>query len=302
MAISKVRVKINGVWTTLALNSSTGKYEGTITAPSATSYNLDGGYYPITVEATNDAGTVVTVTDTDGTVGSALRLTVKETIKPVIALVSPTAEAYLQNNKTPIVFKVTDEAGGSGVKLSSVSVKVDNTTYSGSQLVSTAITNGYQFTYSPSVALSDGTHTITINAEDNDGNATTAVTATFTIDTIPPTLSVSSPNVTITNKAACTVAGTTNDATSSPVTVTVKLNGGSEQAVTVGNDGAFTKSLTLEEGTNTITVKALDSAGKSTTVTKTVKLDTSVPSIKNVNLSPNPANASASVVISLEVQ
>lgn len=302
MAISQVRVKVNGTWTVLHYNSSTGKYEGTITAPSTTSYNLDGGYYPITVEATNDAGTVVTVTDTDGTAGSDLRLTVKETIKPVITLVSPTSGAYLQNNKTPIVFKVTDEAGGSGVKLSAVSVKVDNTTYSGSQLTSTVITNGYQFTYTPSAALSDGKHTITINATDNDGNAATAVTATFTIDTIPPTLSISSPNVTITNQAACTVAGTTNDATSSPVSVTVKLNSGAEQAVSVGTDGTFSKSLTLAEGENTITVKAKDSAGKTTTVTKTIKLDTTVPTITNVTLSPNPVNASASVVITLEVE
>lgn len=56
MAITKVRVKINGVWSNLALNSSTGKWEGTITAPATTSYNQSGGYWPVTVEATNSAG------------------------------------------------------------------------------------------------------------------------------------------------------------------------------------------------------------------------------------------------------
>ena len=89
MAITKVRVKINGVWSNLALNSSTGKWEGSITAPAVTSYNQTGGYWPVTVEATNSAGTVTTVDATDSTIGSALRLIVKETVKPVIKLVQP---------------------------------------------------------------------------------------------------------------------------------------------------------------------------------------------------------------------
>ena len=38
MAIKTVQVTINGVPTTLTLNSSTGKYEATITAPAKSSY------------------------------------------------------------------------------------------------------------------------------------------------------------------------------------------------------------------------------------------------------------------------
>ena len=63
MAISTVRVQINGVWTNLTYNSSTGAYEATITAPSTTSHNRAGGYYPVTVEATNTVGTKTTVND-----------------------------------------------------------------------------------------------------------------------------------------------------------------------------------------------------------------------------------------------
>ena len=301
MAISKVRVKINGTWTVLTLNSSTGKYEGTITAPSTTSFNQDGGYYPVEVEATNDAGTVVTVTTSDATVGESLKLIVKEKVKPVITLNTPTNGAYLISNKPTITFTVTDEAGGSGVKESTVSLKVDSNSYGVSSFTKTQVTNGYKYSFTPSTALGDGNHTIVINAQDNDGNAATQISANFIVDTVPPTLNVTSPTVTITNKPACTVSGTTNDATSSPVTVTVKLNSGSEEAVTVDSDGNFSKSITLEEGTNTIAVKATDAAGKTTTVTKTVKLDTSVPKISSVTLQPNPTNASGSVTISVEV-
>lgn len=302
MAISKVRVKINGTWTVLTLNSSTGKYEGTITAPSTTSYNLDGGYYPLEVEATNDAGTVVMVTDSDAVVGQNLRLVVKETIKPVITLNTPTNGAYLQSNQPAITFTITDEAGGSGVNESSVVLTLDGTEHGVSDFTKTAVTNGYQYTYTPVSALDDGSHTITISAQDNDGNTATQVSAGFVVDTVPPTLNVTSPTVTITNNPACVVTGTTNDATSSPVTVTIALNSGTEQEVTVGEDGNFSKSLTLAEGTNTITVKATDAAGRTTTVTKTVKLDTTVPKIAAVTLQPNPANASASVTISVEVE
>ena len=105
----------------------------------------------------------------------------------------------------------------------------------------------------------------------------------------------------ITNQTACTVKGKTNDATSSPVTVTVKLNSGAAEAVTVGSDGSFSKALTLAVGTNTITVVVTDGAGKTTTITRTVTLDTTAPVINSVTLTPNPVDAGKTFIISVEV-
>ena len=280
MAIVKVRVQVDGVWTNLTL--SNGKWVGTITAPATTSYNLSNKYYPIKIEITNDAGTVVEKDATDATLG----------------------EAYVTNNKQPITFKVVDEAGGSGVKLSSVKIKVDSTTYTTSStgMVSKGITNGYQFTFTPQTALKDGNHTITINASDNDGNAATTVSSTFTIDTVPPTLTISSPQTgLITNKSALTVTGKTNDATSSPITLTMTLNGTSLGSVAVETDGSFSKAVTLAEGTNSIVVTAKDGAGQTTSITLSVKLDTTVPVLKGITLTPNPVSTSASVAITVEV-
>lgn len=302
MAIKKVRVQINGVWT--ELTQSNGKWTGTITAPATTSYNLANKYYPVKIEVTNDAGTVVTKDSTDATLGEALRLVVKETMKPVITLVSPSKGAYVTNNKQPITFKVVDEAGGSGVNLSTVNIKVDSTTYTTSSqgMVSTGITNGYQFTFTPQTALKDGSHTITISAADNDGNSATTVSSTFTIDTVPPTLTVSSPQTgLITNKSEITVTGKTNDATSSPITLTITLNGTSLGDITVNSDGSFSKAVTLVEGTNNIVVTAKDGAGQTSSITLSVKLDTTVPKLNSIVLSPNPANISASVAITVEV-
>lgn len=144
--------------------------------------------------------------------------------------------------------------------------------------------------------------TVKVDASDYDGNAAVQKSVTFKIDTVPPTLSITSPvDGLVTNQAACTVKGITNDVTSSPVTVTIKLNSGSAEAVTVGSDGSFSKALTLAAGSNTITIVARDSAGKTTTITRTVKLDTTPPTIKSITLTPNPVDAGKTFVISVEV-
>lgn len=141
-----------------------------------------------------------------------------------------------------------------------------------------------------------------MNASDYDGNAASQKSVTFIIDTVPPTLSVTAPaNGLVTNQAACTVTGSTNDATSSPCTVMVKLNAGTAQAVTVNADGTFSKALTLVSGNNTIVVTSTDSAGKSSTVTRTVALDAVAPTIKSVTITPNPVDAGKTYVISVEV-
>ena len=49
MAVKTVQAVINGTTVTLTYNSSTGKYEATVTAPSKSSYNVNSGhYYPVT--------------------------------------------------------------------------------------------------------------------------------------------------------------------------------------------------------------------------------------------------------------
>ena len=139
-----------------------------------------------------------------------------------------------------------------------------------------------------------------MDASDYDGNAAATSSTSFKVDTVPPVLTLSSStDKLITNQTACTVKGKTNDATSSPVTVTVKLNSGAAEAVTVGSDGSFSKALTLAVGTNTITVVVTD--GKTTTITRTVTLDKTAPVIKSVTLTPNPVDAGKTFIISVEV-
>ncbi len=305
MAISQVRVQVNGTWHVLTYNGSTGKYEKTITAPNTTSYNVNAShYYPVTVEATNTAGTVKTVNDADATVGNSLKLTVKEKVKPTISITSPGAGAYVTNNKQPIIFQLRDESGGSGINIASLALKIDGGTVVGngsSGMVCTAVTNGYDCTYTPPSALTDGAHTITFDVSDFDGNTATQASRSYTIDTVPPVLNITSPtNNFITNTAALVVAGSTNDVTSSAVTITIKLNGVDQGSVPV-TSGNFSKSITLANGANTIIVTATDTAGKVTETTITGTLDTSVPVISNVTITPNPVDSGATMVIVVAV-
>ena len=291
-AIKTVIATINGTDYTLTYNSTSGAYETTVTAPTKSSYNQTDHVYGVTIKATDVAGNVAT--DTSKT------LRVKEKTAPTVAFTSPTSGAGLTNNKPTFKINVTD--ADSGVDLNTFVLKIDSGTAITSGYTTTAITNGYTVTYTPTTALSDGSHTITASISDNDGNVSTTASITIKVDTVPPTLTITAPtDATFTNNASCTVTGTTNDALSSPVTVTITVGGKDVGSVTVGSDGSFSKAITLVEGANSIVITSKDALGKTTSVTRTVTLDTTIPTFTSITVSPNPVDAGATYVISVKV-
>ena len=294
MAVKTVQYVFNGQTYDLTLDASTGKYKATVPAPSKSSYSQDGHKYGGSVIATDDAGNSTTIDQSDATFGANLLLRVLEKVAPTLVFTYPTAGAYITNATPAIRFKVTDN--DSGVNPDTIVIKVDGAKVTTS-FTKTAVTGGYECSYTPGTALADGAHTISIEASDYDGNAATAKTVTFTIDTIPPTLTLTNPaDGLITNKSTLVVSGKTDDAKSKPVTVTV--NGAS---VAVNSDGSFSKEITLTNGSNTITVVAKDKAGKTTTVTRKVTLDTGAPVFKGITLTPNPVDCGKTFIISVEV-
>lgn len=294
MAIKSVKATINGQEYTLTLNSGTGKYEATITAPSTSSFNEnDDHYYPVEVKVTDMANNVTTKNDTDPTLGDSLKLVVKEKVAPVIEIISPTEGQLTAQNKPQIVFKVTDN--DSGVNLASVKLKIDNKDVTGLQ--NSSIEDGYQFTYTPSEPLDDGEHTITVNASDNDGNADDPATVTFNVLATAPNLSVDSPTNNVwTNNTTVQYSGTTD-----ADTLSVKVGNGQAQNISISG-GSFSGSVTLSaQGANTLTFLATSAAGVTTEVVRTVNLDTNPPVIESVSITPNPVDAGSTYVLAVEI-
>lgn len=300
MAVKTVQAIINGQTYNLTLNSSTGKYEATINAPSVTSYNVNSGhYYPVTIKAMDDAGNTATANDSSADLGSALRLYVKETVKPTIAVTYPTTGSQLAANTMTVTWQVRDT--GSGINPNTIGLTIDNGSKITGNITKTAVTGGYNCSYAITTALADGSHTIKFDVSDYDGNFATQVSTTFNVDTLPPSLALSSPaDNLITNQNTVIVSGTTNDA-SGIAALTVKLNTGTPQEVSVNTNGTFTKTLTLQMGVNTINVTATDGVGRTSTIARTVKYDNSAPVISNPAITPNPVSTGELFTISVTV-
>lgn len=298
MAVKTVQFTLNGQTYNLTYDSASGKYKATITAPGTTSWNENDDHkFHGTVVAEDDGGNKTTATVADF---SDLALRVLEKVKPAISVTYPTAGAYISNSKPVFEWNVTD--AGSGIDQATVSIKIDGGAAITDGITKTAITNGFKCTYTPAAALGEGAHTVVFNVSDNDGNAAAASSVAFTVDTVPPVLNITAPaDGLVTNQSTLIVSGSTNDTTSNSVTVKVKVNSGAEQAVTVGTDGTFSHSVTLTEGANTIVITATDAAGKTTSITRTVTLDTGAPVITAVTLTPNPVDAGATYIIEVTV-
>lgn len=305
MPIQNVKVTVNGSEYTLTDNGD-GTFSGNLAAPNVTSYNVNSGhYYPVVVTATNAAGTSTSVDDNDPNFGSLLRLRVKEITAPTITISKPTSNQYLATSSPQIAFKLLDESNGSGIAIATLQFTLDNVTYTNtsSGVTVTPITNGYDVVFTPPTALDDGTHVLTVKVSDNDGNAATSASVTFHTDTVAPTLSITNPATSggYTAESSLTVTGTAADSGSGSPTITMTLNGTNVGSVTVSG-GTFSKTVTLKDGTNTIVVTATDLAGKTTTITRTIILDSSAPVIASVVITPNPVNVGANYTITISVE
>ena len=67
------------------------------------------------------------------------------------------------------------------------------------------------------------------------------------------------------------------------------------------DEGNFQAQVALSEGANAIKVTATDAAGKTTTVTRNVTVDTVPPAITAVTLTPNPVDAGKTYVVTVTV-
>lgn len=242
MALTQVRAKLGNTWTTLALNTATGRYEGMIPAGS-TSVHQPGGYWPVTVEVKNSAGATDTL---GGDRFPSLRLVVRENTAPALSLISP-APGWLTTGLPVIVAEAVDETGGSGV---------NPNTFSPSGGTLETIPGGYRYTWRPPGGWADGPHTVTLSVKDYEGN-TASISAAYQVDTVPP-------------RAFIQLADNRHvvDAESAEVSVEATDSGAGVEWVSIG-DTVITQPpyhavTPLRVGENTIRVTVRDRAGLET--------------------------------------
>ena len=122
------------------------------------------------------------------------------------------------------------------------------------------------------ISVPEGTHTFYYYAVDNQAHQEKTSSMQFKVDTIPPQLTVTSPqNNAILNSKTVSVSGIV-DAGS-----TVTVNGVIE---TVDSTGKFTIDIEISQASEVIVVAATDLAGNSTQTTLQVSLDTTPPPLE----------------------
>ncbi len=125
--------------------------------------------------------------------------------------------------------------------------------------------------WSVALVLAEGSHNLSIVAVDPAGNSSTPVTRQVTVDITGPVLTLASPDDRLlTRNPLLDVTGEANE----PVASITVAN---ESATVTGT--TFSKSVTLTEGDNLISIIGRDLAGNSTTLLRAVTLDTRPPAL-----------------------
>ncbi|HEX8702603.1 MAG TPA: Ig-like domain-containing protein, partial [Myxococcaceae bacterium] len=248
-----------------AINDNTPVYSGTAEAGSLITVIVDGAavgtttadgagnwsFTPATALADGTHTVKATAADATGNVSpdsNTNTFTVDTTaLAPVV--LTPANGAVLTDN-TP-TYSGTAEAGNT------VTVIVDGA------VVGTVTADGTgTWSFTPTTALAEGTHTVRATATDPVGNTSPdSNTNTFTVDTTPPAapVLVAPANNSETNDTTPTFTGTAEP----NVTVTVFLDGaqlGTTTADAAGN-WTFTPATPLAQGTYDASAMATDAAG-----------------------------------------
>ncbi len=304
-----VKATVYGQEYTLVYDSSARQYKAEVTAPGDSSYQHNSEhYFPVSISATDAAGNTTVISDTAGDFKENLKLYAKEQIKPTVVDISPSSGATITTSTPVIEFTVLDNSNGqqtgfSGINPDSIALTVGGAYVSNSAISKEAVTGGYKCTYTPSQVLTDGISIITVKVADFDGNESETASVSFKIDTTPPVLNVATPadGVSVNTKTLL-VSGVTSDESSSPVTVSITVNGVGQGDVVVSSDGSFSKEVSLTEGENTIEIISTDAVGKQSSVKRTVILKTTGPVFKTVEISPNPVNCGKTYTISVSFE
>lgn len=310
--IKKAVVRFNGQELVATYDNQTQLWTATATAPSTSSYGQPDHVYKAEVFAEDQAGNSASVKSDDATYGNQLKIRVLEKTKPEGQIRTPSNGSVLGVNTQNVLIAVTDN-GGSGLNNASFKLKVNDNIIPLKAGEADGYTieagsgddNGKTLVKYTAKNLADGANKVTFEFADNDGNHGDTLTSNFTISTSAPALNITSPaDNLLTNSKTVTVAGAATTAVAG-VTITkvvIKVDGGADNAVTLGGNGLFNKEITINsDGRHTITIIATDSLGKTTQVVRNVTIDTAKPVITDIKASVTTVEAGGRIVFTFKV-
>ena len=154
--------------------------------------------------------------------------------------------------------------------------------------------------------LTEGSHTIRFQGTNSQGDAF-RYTKSFTVDSTPPALMISTPNSGSFFSASTQVTGRSEG------TLTISVDGGAAEPVTIEKDGSFTHTVNLSEtaASHTLTLTATDGVGNRTSRTlqlvnpalgqlKNIVIYADGQPIQNHKLEPTSSSTTLSAVAVLE--
>ena len=191
-------------------------------------------------------------------------------------VVSTLADGAITNNATLNVSgTVSDASGVAGLTVNNAAVPV---------------TDG---SFSYAVVLQAGSNTVVTIATDTVGNSTTD-SRIITLDDVAPALTVSAPaDNSKSAQGVTTVTGTVNET----ATVTLSVNSGTPQSASLTGN-AYSATVNLAAGLNSIAITATDLAGNKTSAARTVTYDNTKPSLAITTPGQDITTAQNSITIS----
>jgi hypothetical protein len=216
---------------------------------------------------------LVEARDPAGNKGSASATVVLDTIPPVVTVTAPVDGLYTNLVQVTVIGTVNEEVAS--VTINGVAASV-------------SLASPAKSTFTGTLTLTEGTNSIVVTAVDKAGNSA-STTAAVTLDTIAPQLAVIGPaDGALLSNGQITFGGSAAE----PVT-SVQVNGTTVQA---DANGGYTLPVTLAEGSNSLSVTAIDRAGNSSTSTITVNLDSTPPAAPLLNAQVTPIRTVATIV------
>jgi len=231
--------------------------QGNIAAGATVEFFINGTKANQTAPFQSGAVTALDLTNSAGAIDSA---------PPSVILTGPAPKPSANPRAT-----LTGAASDTQSNITLVEYKVDTGIWTPATAVDGAFngpSESFTFTTLPQT---EGSHTIQMRATDSAGNVTAAAnfgSVTVTVDTAPPTVTLTAVNLNPTTATPATFSGTATDATSSIFSVEFRMDNG-VWAPASPVDGAFNGSIEsfnlgmsgLAVGAHTVSVRATDAAG-----------------------------------------